>query len=201
MDPETLRECPRAEFDANGLLLNADEAIGEIVDTMGAAKFEGYYNNPEATARRVRNGWTWSGDLAYRDADGYWYFAGRDDDWLRVDGENFAAAPVERLLARFEPFTDVAVYAVPDDRVGDQVMAAVTLAPGRAFDPSAFTAFLAAQPDLGTKWTPRYVRVVEALPRTPTNKVVKRVLRTEGRDATGPVYEHCDGSYVPRGSA
>lgn len=198
MDPDSLRECPRAEFDADGLLLNAEEAIGEIVDTMGAAKFEGYYNNPEATARRVRNGWTWSGDLAYRDADGYWYFAGRDDDWLRVDGENFAAAPVERLLARFEPFTDVAVYAVPDDRVGDQVMAAVTLAPGRAFDPSAFTAFLAAQPDLGTKWTPRYVRVVEALPRTPTNKVVKRVLRTEGRDAPDPVYEHRDGTYRPR---
>ncbi|MEU9839451.1 AMP-binding protein [Actinomadura sp. NPDC048032] len=199
MDPATLRECPRAEFDANGVLLNAEEAIGEIVDTMGAAKFEGYYNNPEATARRVRNGWTWSGDLAYRDADGYWYFAGRDDDWLRVDGENFAAAPVERLLARFEPFTDVAVYAVPDDRVGDQAMAAVTLAPGHAFDPSAFTAFLAAQPDLGTKWTPRYVRLVEALPRTPTNKVVKRVLRTEGRDTADPVYEHRDGTYVLRG--
>ncbi|SNR26215.1 AMP-binding protein [Actinomadura mexicana] len=198
MDPGTLRECPRAEFDANGLLLNADEAIGEIVDTMGAAKFEGYYNNPEATARRVRNGWTWSGDLAYRDADGYWYFAGRDDDWLRVDGENFAAAPVERLLARFEPFTDVAVYAVPDDRVGDQVMAAVTLAPGRAFDPSAFTAFLAAQPDLGTKWTPRYVRVVTELPRTPTNKVVKRILRTEACDTTDPVHEYRDGTYRPR---
>ncbi|MES9536189.1 AMP-binding protein [Actinomadura sp. NPDC000600] len=198
MDPGTLRECPRAEFDANGVLLNADEAIGEIVDTMGAAKFEGYYNNPEATARRVRNGWTWSGDLAYRDADGYWYFAGRDDDWLRVDGENFAAAPVERLLARFEPFTDVAVYAVPDDRVGDQAMAAVTLAPGQAFDPSAFTAFLDAQPDLGTKWTPRYIRIVTELPRTPTNKVVKRTLRAEGRDTQDPVYEHRDGTYEPR---
>ncbi|WP_433473969.1 AMP-binding protein [Spirillospora sp. CA-142024] len=196
IDPETLQECPPARFDEHGVLLNADEAIGEIVDTMGAAKFEGYYNNPEATAKRVRNGWTWSGDLAYRDADGYWYFAGRDEDWLRVDGENFAAAPVERLLARFEPFADVAVYAVPDEHVGDQVMAAVALAPGHAFDPSAFTAFLAAQPDLGTKWTPRFLRLIEELPRTPTNKVIKRPLRAEATNTTDPVYEHHNGAYI-----
>src|SRR5690606_31184036 len=131
------------------------------------AKFEGYYNNPEATARRVRNGWTWSGDLAYRDKDGYWYFAGRTDDWLRVDGENIAAAPVERLLARYDAFADVAVYAVPDERVGDRLMAAVTLAPDRTFDPASFMDFLKAQPDLGTKWTPRYIRVAKELPRTP----------------------------------
>ncbi|TDE26826.1 AMP-binding protein [Actinomadura sp. 6K520] len=198
IDPATLRECPPAKFDEHGALLNAEEAIGEIVDTMGAAKFEGYYNNPEATAKRVRNGWTWSGDLAYRDADGYWYFAGRDDDWLRVDGENIAAAPVERLLARYEPFSDVAVYGVPDDHVGDQVMAAVTLAPGQAFDPASFTAFLAAQPDLGTKWTPRYIRVVKDLPRTPTNKVLKRSLRTEARNTTDPLYEHHNGTYELR---
>ncbi|MFI0367826.1 AMP-binding protein [Actinomadura sp. 1N219] len=196
VDPETLRECPRAEFDEHGRLLNADDAIGEIVDRLGAAKFEGYYNNPEATAKRVRNGWVWSGDLAYRDADGYWYFAGRDDDWLRVDGENFAAVPVERLLARFDAFAEVAVYAVPDEHVGDQVMAAAALAPGRAFDPSAFTAFLAAQPDLGTKWTPKYVRIVRELPRTPTNKVIKRTLRGEACNTPDPVYEHRAGTYT-----
>ncbi|TDD91101.1 acyl-CoA synthetase [Actinomadura darangshiensis] len=198
IDPGTLAECPPARFDGHGTLLNADEAIGEIVDTMGAAKFEGYYGNPEATAKRVRNGWTWSGDLAYRDAAGYWYFAGRDDDWLRVDGENFAAAPVERLLSRFEPFADVAVYAVPDEHVGDQVMAAVALAPGHVFDPSSFTRFLAAQPDLGTKWTPRYIRLVAELPRTPTNKVIKRPLRAEARATSDPVYEHRDGGYTRR---
>ncbi|MEO3826282.1 AMP-binding protein [Actinomadura sp. B10D3] len=195
VDPETLQECPRAEFDEDGVLLNAAGAIGEIVDTLGAAKFEGYYNNPEATARRVRNGWTWSGDLAYRDAAGYWYFAGRDDDWLRVDGENIAAAPIERILARYEPFTDVAVYAVPDPHVGDQVMAAVTLAEGRTFDPASFTAFLAAQPDLGTKWTPRYIRLTDALPRTPTNKVIKRALREAAWNTTDPVYQYRDGTY------
>ncbi|MFA1551001.1 AMP-binding protein [Actinomadura chokoriensis] len=195
INPDTFQECPPAKFDEHGTLLNADEAIGEIVDTNGAGKFEGYYNNPEATAKRVRNGWTWSGDLAYRDTDGYWYFAGRDDDWLRVDGENFAAAPVERLLSRYEPFTEVAVYAVPDEHVGDQVMAAVALADGRPFDPESFTAFLKAQPDLGTKWTPRYIRIVEALPRTPTNKVIKRPLRAESTNTADPLYEHRNGLY------
>ncbi|QFG24470.1 AMP-binding protein [Actinomadura sp. WMMB 499] len=195
-DPETLRECPRAEFDEHGRLANADEAVGEIVDTRGAARFEGYYRNPEATAKRVRNGWVWSGDLAYRDAAGYWYFAGRGDDWLRVDGENFAAAPLERLLARYDGFADVAVYAVPDERVGDQVMAAVTLAPGRRFDPSGFAAFLAGQPDLGTKQAPRYVRVLAELPRTPTNKVLKRVLRDAAWNTGDPVYVRRSGGFV-----
>lgn len=198
INTDTLQECPRAEFDANGTLLNAGEAIGEIVDTQGAAKFEGYYNNPEATAKRVRNGWTWSGDLAYRDENGYWYFAGRDDEWLRVDGENFAAAPLERLLSRYAPFTDVAVYAVPDEYVGDQAMAAVTLAPNQTFDPTDFAEFLKAQPDLGTKWTPRYIRIAEALPRTPTNKVIKRTLREEAWTTADPLYEHHNGCYTLR---
>lgn len=202
VDPDTLRECPRARFDEHGALLNAEEAIGEIVNTKGAAVFEGYYNNPEATAKRVRNGWAWSGDLAYRDADGFWYFAGRDSDWLRVDGENFAAAPVERLLARFEPFADVAVYAVPDEHVGDQVMAAVVLKPGRSFDASAFAAFLDEQPDLGTKWAPRYVRLMEHLPRTATSKVVKRPLRDQAWHTADPLYRRRGSAHdyepVPR---
>ncbi|GLW97822.1 AMP-binding protein [Microtetraspora sp. NBRC 16547] len=188
VDPETLKECPRAEFDESGALLNAEQAIGEIVNTVGAAAFEGYYKNPEATAARIRGGWVWSGDLAYRDAEGFWYFAGRNSDWLRVDGENFATAPVERLLARFEAFADVAVYAVPDPAVGDQVMAAVVLADGHAFDAERFADFLGRQPDLGTKWVPRYVRIMADLPRTATSKVVKRPLRDEAWHTADPVF-------------
>ena len=188
VDPETLRECPPAEFDADGRLLNADAAIGEMVNVLGAAQFEGYYNNPAASAAKVRGGWLWSGDLAYRDRDGYWYFAGRTDDWLRVDGENLAAAQLEQLMLRHEPFALVAVYAVPDPAVGDQVMAAVELADGAAFDPGAFGRFLAAQPDLGTKWPPRFVRVIRSMPMTASNKVLKRQLRTEGVRTTDPVY-------------
>lgn len=188
MNPDTLEECPPAKFDGDGRLLNPDEAIGEIVNQNGAALFEGYYKNPEAEAARLQHGWSWSGDLAYRDEDGFWYFAGRTSEWLRVDGENLAAAPIERLLARFPAFTDVAVYAVPDDEVGDQVMAAVVLAPGTAFEPDAFAEFLAAQADLGEKWAPRYVRIVPSLPRTATSKVVKRSLQQQAWHTDDPVF-------------
>lgn len=179
-DPATGEECPRARFDESGRLLNAEEAIGEIVNTAGARGFEGYYANPEADAARVREGAYWTGDLGYRDEEGFFYFAGRADDWVRVDGENFAAAPVERILFRHPDVVMAAVYATPDPRGGDQLMAALELRPGVTFDPEAFDRFLADQPDLGTKWAPRFVRIIEAMPLTGTNKVLKGPLRTEG---------------------
>ena len=79
----------------------------------------------------MRNGWYWTGDLGYRDEAGFVYFAGRTDDWLRVDGENFAAAPVTRVLERHPDVVLAAVYAVPDPVTGDQVMAALQLREGR----------------------------------------------------------------------
>jgi fatty-acyl-CoA synthase len=203
VDPDTAEERPRAIFDGNGRLTNAGEAIGEIVGRRALSKFEGYYNNPVADAERTRNGWYWSGDLGYRDEEGIFYFAGRTGDWLRVDSENFAAAPLERILGRMDGVSGVAVYAVPDSRTGDQVMAALEFDPGASFDPAAFTAFLAAQPDLGTKWVPRYVRVVRSLPVTATNKVDKKPLRAEGWETSDPVWHRPGRSdtYVPFGSA
>jgi fatty-acyl-CoA synthase len=177
MDPATGEECAAAVFDAHGRLVNGDEAIGELVRRDSGARFEGYYNNEQATAERVREGWYWSGDLAYRDADGWFYFAGRSADRLRVDSENFAAAPIEGILSRMPGVVMVAVYPVPDARTGDQVMAALELVPGAEFDPDAFASFLAAQPDLGTKWAPRYVRIVDHIPLTANNKVNKQPLR------------------------
>jgi fatty-acyl-CoA synthase len=177
MNPGTLVECPRAQFDADDRLVNAGEAIGEIVRRDGVARFEGYYKNDAANAERTRNGWYWTGDLAYRDDDGVFYFAGRTADWVRVDGENFAAAPVERIIARHPAVAGVAVYGVPDPVTGDQVMAALELHAGARFEPDEFDAFLRSQPDLGTKWSPRFVRVVSALPVTATDKVNKQPLR------------------------
>jgi fatty-acyl-CoA synthase len=180
VDPDSGEECPRARFDtATGRLVNGHEAIGELVRRDAGAHFEGYYNNPEATAERVRGGWFWSGDLGYRDEDGWFYFAGRSSDRLRVDSENFAAAPIERILSRLPGVVMVAVYPVPDARTGDQVMVALELSPDAAFDAYAFASFLADQPDLGTKWAPRYVRLVEHMPLTANNKVNKQPLRAE----------------------
>ncbi len=179
LDPDTGEEAPLAVFDDTGKLLNPDEAIGELVSMVSAPTFEGYWNNPEADEERTHGGIYWSGDLAYRDADGFVYFAGRNFDWLRVDGENFAAAPVERILVRHPDIDLAAVYAVPSPSVGDEVMAAVVRRPGSVFDPEEFIEFLSGQDDLGTKWTPRYVRWADTLPQTETNKILKRTLRRE----------------------
>ena len=99
VDPETGEECPRAPLRrATAGCSTPTRRSARSSAATSAIAFEGYYNNPEADAERTRNGWYWSGDLGYRDDDGVFYFAGRTGDWLRVDGENFAAAPVERIL-------------------------------------------------------------------------------------------------------
>jgi fatty-acyl-CoA synthase len=170
------RERPRARFDSDGRLVNADACVGEIVNTAGAGPFEGYYNNAEANERTLRFGWYWTGDLGYLDDDGYLYFAGRNADWLRVDGENFPAGPIEAALSRHPDVVLASVYGVPDDQAGDQVMAGLVLRDGAVFDPAAFAAWVDARDGIGPKWRPRYVRIMRDPPTTGTNKVVKRSL-------------------------
>ena len=181
-------EAPPAEFAEDGRLLNAEAAIGEIVVRGGAARFEGYYNNPAAMAAKVRDGDYWTGDLAYADADGNFWFAGRSSDWIRVDSENFASAPIERILARHPAVATAVVYGVPDPRTGDEVMASLLLLPGERLEPADLGAFLDQQPDLGTKWRPRLVRVVEDLPLTGTGKLDKQVLRRQAWLSDDPTY-------------
>jgi fatty-acyl-CoA synthase len=183
--PDTLTECAVAQFDEHGALTNFAAAVGELVNTQGAGPFTGYYNDPAATAQRMRHGMYWSGDLAYRDADGWIYLAGRTADWMRVDGENLAAASVERILQRLPQISQVAVYAVPDDAVGDQVMAALVLREGTRLEPAEFGDFLAAQTDLSPKAWPRYVRINDELPVTATNKILKRRLIEAAVSAEG----------------
>jgi fatty-acyl-CoA synthase len=170
-------ELPPARIDpTTGRVLNAEDCVGEIVNTAGLGPFEGYYNNPEANERTTRFGWYWTGDLGYLDQDRYLYFAGRTADWIRVDGENFLAAPIEAALTRHPDVVLASAYGVPDDEAGDQVMAGFVLRDGAAFDPAGFAAWLDAQADVGTKWRPRYVRILRDPPTTGTNKIVKRTL-------------------------
>ena len=192
VDPVSGIECSPAIFDEHGGLLNGDQAIGELVGRNVSSTFEGYYNNVEADRQRLRGGSYWSGDLAYRDADGWFYFAGRGDDWLRVDSENFAAAPIERIIYGFEGVVMVAVFPVPDPRTGDQVMAAIEMEPDVPFDPQAFESFLRRQDDLGTKWAPKFVRILPSMPLTASNKVRKAPLRAERWETADPVYWRAD---------
>ncbi|HVA73693.1 MAG TPA: AMP-binding protein [Acidimicrobiales bacterium] len=188
VDPATGAECAPAVVDEQGRLLNPDEAIGEIVGRDTADRFEGYYNNPEAEAARTRDGWYWTGDLGYRDAESFIYFAGRTADWLRVDGENFSAGSVERVLNRYPWTTGAAVFGVPDPVSGDQVMAALETEGTGRFDAGDFATFLSEQPDLGTKWAPRFVRLVARLPTTGSGKLDKSPLRARAWCVDDPVW-------------
>ena len=172
-------EAPCAEFDGEGRLVNSDRCVGELVNTLGVGPFEGYYRNEEAMHHTTRQGWYWSGDLGYVDDDGWVFFAGRTSDWLRVDGENFTAAPIGAIVGRHPDVMLVSAYGVPAPDSGDQVMVALVLRDGAAFDAASFASWLDAQADLSPKWHPRFVRVCEALPSTPTNKILTRTLAHE----------------------
>lgn len=175
VDPDTGEPCPPG-------------VTGELVNVSDAGRFEGYYNDPDADADRMRGGVYHSGDLAYRDEDGYVYFAGRLGDWMRVDGENLGSAPIERVLLRHPDVVEVAVYGIPAPDVGDQVMAALVLTEDATFDLEEFRVFLARQPDLGPKQWPAFVRVSAELPRTETFKVIKRQLSAQGTECDDPVH-------------
>jgi fatty-acyl-CoA synthase len=183
LDEATGEECPRG-------------TVGQIVARGAAGAFEGYWKNPEAHAQRVRGADFWTGDLGWQDADGWFWFAGRSSDWLRVDGENLAAAPVERVLAAAPGVVAAAVYAVPDPRTGDQVM--VTLE-ADGFDPGVLAAFLEGRDDLGAKAWPRFVRVTERMPLTGSGKVDKGPLRRAAWMTDDPVWvrESRERAWVP----
>ncbi|MFJ5871015.1 AMP-binding protein [Dietzia maris] len=202
VDPESGDECPRARFDDAGVLLNADEAVGEMVAD-GPGLFSGYYGDPAADAERMRGGRFHSGDLAYVDDDGWVYFAGRSGGWMRVDGENLAAAPIERVLRRHPDVAEVGVYAVPAESVrgpaviGDAVAAAVVPREGADVSTLAdgFGDFLAAQPDLGLKQWPSLLRMTAALPRTASFKIRARDLSSLGAESAGDrVWVRADGA-------
>jgi fatty-acyl-CoA synthase len=160
--------------------------VGELVNKAGVGMFAGYYKDSSSDADRLRDGMFWSGDLVYRDEKDFLFFVGRTSEWLRVDGENLGAAPIERVLLRHPAVTEASVYAVPDPSVGDQVMAALVYRGD--FDPTAFAEFLAAQSDLGPKQVPRFIRLTARLPRTATYKVLKRTLSAQRWRTPDPVW-------------
>ncbi|MEY9926396.1 fatty-acyl-CoA synthase [Catenulispora sp. GP43] len=167
--------------------------VGEMVNFAGAGAFEGYYKHREADAAKLRQGRFWSGDLAYRDAEGNFFFAGRSGDWIRVGGENFASGPISRAVEEWEDAVAAAAYGVPDAASGDQVMVAVELRDAIAgFEPERFEAYLGSRSELAKLWWPRYVRLVAAMPRTATNKVVVRSLVEEAWCTPDPVYVRAD---------
>ena len=149
--------------------------VGEIW-VRSPMNMAGYLNQPEATAETLRDdGWLRTGDGAYRDADGYLYLTDRLKDMIITGGENVYPAEVENVLAAHPDVADVAVIGLPDPRWGETVTAIVAAPPGTQPEPAALIAFTRER--LAHYKCPTSVRLVAELPRNPSGKVIKRMLR------------------------
>jgi crotonobetaine/carnitine-CoA ligase len=154
--------------------------VGEIVvrTEQPWALNHGYYKMPEATAAAWRNGWFHTGDSARRDAAGNFFFADRLKDAIRRRGENISSMEVEVEVLAHPDVREVAVVAVPSEVAEDEVLAVVAPKPGRVIDPAELIEFLV--PRMAYYMVPRYVRVVDELPKTDTAKIQKAVIRGTG---------------------
>ena len=190
LDPETGRRVPpRRRSTTTGGSPTSRTPSARSSRPQPTSGFEGYYRNEAATDERFRDGAYWSGDLAYRDADGWLYFAGRSNEWLRVDGENFAAG-AGRGDHRPPPRRAVGRCLRGARRSGRRSCDGGPRAarPAATFDADEFDEFLDAQPDLGPKWRPSFVRVDDELPKLSSMKLDKKQLRAEAWRPDGVVW-------------
>ncbi|MBN2159016.1 MAG: AMP-binding protein [Spirochaetes bacterium] len=179
--------CPSGIVDASGQLKNYDEAVGEICRKVGTdnLRFDGYFDNKNATTQKFRNGNYHSGDLGHiRVVNGkrYLYFNGRTDDWIRKDGENFSAESVLQFAQEI-PCVDCAVaYGAPCHVADERVMVTVQLKKNHAFNPEEVHAWLTRQQKEGgmdPKWMPDYIRIIDCFPVTDTQKIMVRPYKKE----------------------
>ncbi|MBI5503575.1 MAG: AMP-binding protein [Deltaproteobacteria bacterium] len=177
-------ECPAAEIDAEGHIVNYEQAVGEICRVApDTGLFQGYFDNPGANSQKYRDGVYHSGDLGHvlvKNDTRYLFFDGRTDDWIRKDGENFSALQVARLLCEHPDVSLAAAYGVPCVVSDELVMVALKLREGVRFDAKGFFDFCEDQVTHGgmdRKWIPDFVRVVDDFEYTGTQKILVRNLK------------------------
>ena len=178
--PERLRSCGRPVagvelriVDGDGRELPAGE-VGEI-QIRSASLMTGYWKHPEATAEAVVGGWYRTGDAAFRDHQGYVTIVDRLKDMIVTGGENVYSAEVEAVLSTDPAGAEVVVIGVPDPKWGEAVKAIVVPKPGAARDAEPILARLRGR--LAAYKIPKSIDFADALPRTPSGKLLKRVLR------------------------
>jgi long-chain acyl-CoA synthetase len=177
---ETLRSAGQPVVGADVRVLRPDGSecapgeVGEIV-ARGPNIAIGYWNQPDVTRERFRGGWYWSGDLARRDEEGYLYIVGRVGDVIISGGENVYAAEVEAALDSHPDVVEAAVFAVPSERWGESVHAAVALRSGVGAGEALLDAHCRAL--IAGYKIPRSYEFHDSLPRTGPGKIDKRSLR------------------------
>ncbi|MGA2242015.1 MAG: long-chain fatty acid--CoA ligase [Verrucomicrobiota bacterium] len=151
-------------------------ATGEIC-ICGGNVMRGYWNQPEETAKVLRDGWLYTGDVGYRDAEGYYYITDRKKDMLLVNGINVYPREIEEVIYQFPGIKEVAVIGVPDARKGEQPVAFVAAAEGQTVDEKALFQFVRSK--LADYKVPKKVVFLSALPRNATGKILKTALRQQ----------------------
>jgi crotonobetaine/carnitine-CoA ligase len=162
-------------------------SVGEVCvrPRQPSVMFSGYFRNPEATQAVWRNGWFHTGDLGRFDENGFFYFEDRKKDYLRRGGENVSSFEVERTVRSFAGVADVAAIGVPSRFSEDDCLVAVVPVPGVTIDPMHLIRHCVANMPFFA--VPRYVRVLEELPKSPVGKILKYVLREQG--TSGEVFD------------
>ncbi len=151
--------------------------VGEIVvrPMKPSVIMDGYYNMPEETLKAFRNLWFHTGDLAYRDEAGYFYFVGRKKDAIRRRGENISAFEIEEIVDSHPAVLESAAIGVPSELTEEDVKVCVVLRPGELVTPEELIAY--CEKRMARHMVPRYVEFVAELPKTPTEKVEKYKLK------------------------
>lgn len=154
----------------------ATTEVGEIC-VRGGNVMLGYWNNPEETARAMRGDWLLTGDIGYRDADGYYYITDRKKDMLLVNGTNVYPREIEEVIHQFPGVKEAAVIGVPDPHKGEQPLAYVTPADGVTLDERTLLQFV--RRNLADYKVPKHIIFLPALPRNATGKILKTTLREQ----------------------
>jgi fatty-acyl-CoA synthase len=147
----------------------ADE-VGELL-IRGSHVCKGYWNNLNETAKAIRDGWLYTGDLARRDSEGYYYIVGRSKDMIISGGENIYPAEVESAIAAHESVAEVALIGVPDEKWGEVGRAVVVIANGESITQDELIKFCGER--LAKYKVPKSIVFVESIPKTGANKVDK----------------------------
>ena len=168
--------------DAEGRDVPAGE-LGEIV-IRGHNVMKGYYKRPDATAEAIRGGWFYTGDVAYKDEDGYYFIKDRVKDMIIRGGFNVYPREIEEVLYGHPAIAEAAVIGVPDQALGEEIHAVVSLKPGQSATPQEIVEYCKER--LAAFKYPRTVEIRDALPKTATGKILKRELRAaaEQREAS-----------------
>ncbi len=153
-----------------------DGATGELA-VRTPIVMQGYYRDPEQTAAAFRDGWFLTGDLGYRDAEGYFWFVARKKDIIRKRGENISGAELDRVIGGHPGVLEAAAIPVPSELGEDDILVAVVARPGASVTAAEVAAWCRER--LAPIKVPRYVAFVEALPKTPTHRVEKYKLRSD----------------------